>query len=366
MARHPHPFQRHVVRRATRVLLAVCATLGASQAHSGGAVGAPYETSHATLPSRNVSDAAALLHAPPGAAIPSSPLDERLARDAGDGALDEFSLSAAALVASGVHDPQVLARHERRIDAWGDELAHSRAVTGAPRARARAIFDFLHRRILTGDYDANCTELDRTLDEGSFNCVSSLVLYWRLCRRFAVPVVAVETPGHSFAVLVASDAPWDVETTCPDWFELSDAGRRRRQSPASTGGRPEGDHGGEPPRRELSETALVAIVYYNRAIDLLHRDAFARAVAANQLALRLDPASADARENLLATLNNWALDLCERGEREQALAVLRHGLAAAPDHARLRRNYVAILQRQAHEPARAAYTTSRGGHAGSP
>jgi tetratricopeptide (TPR) repeat protein len=325
-------------------------------------------------------DVAALLRSPPGLDIPLHPLDVRIACDAADGKLDEFSLPAAALVAAGVHDPEVLAQYEQQFDAWGDELGRdlrrrtvsgSRgAIAGTPRERARAIFEFLHRRILTGSYDADCTELTRTLDEGTYNCVSSLLLYRALCQRFVVDVKAVETPGHSLAMLVTEGMAFEIETTCPDWFELSDAGRRRRQVRAGPDQRYANENHPEKARgaahRELSGPALVAIVYYNRAIDLLHRDAFAQAVAANQMALRLDPASVDARENLLATLNNWALDLFDRGEREQSLAVLQFGLAAAPDHAKLRRNYVAISQRQANDPARAERATARAGSAGNP
>jgi hypothetical protein len=173
-----------------------------------------------------------------------------------------------------------------------------------------------------------------------------------------VPVIAVESPGHCYAVLVTEPAPLEIETTYPDWFDLSDAGRRRRQAEGRAGGRQEddsgdadGDAGRDEPRRVLTGPALVAIVYYNRAIDLLRRNAFAEAAAANQMALRLDPMSGDARENLLATLNNWALDLCEHGDADGALAMLRHGLTAAPHHAKLRRNFVAISQRIARQPS---------------
>jgi len=295
-------------------------------------------------------DVAALLRSPPGAEISLSQLDERLARDAADGSLEEFSLLAAALVAEGVRDLEVLAHYERKLHAWGDALGDSLRIDGTPRERARAIFDFLHQRILTGSYDADCTELSRTLDEGTYNCVSSLLLYRALCQRFGLDVIAVETPGHSFAALIeAHDAPFEIETTCPDWFELSDAGRRRRQSRAGASPQHDGHAHSEAPHRELSGPALVAIVYYNRAIDHLRRDSFAEAVAANQMAIRLDPAGVDARENLLAALNNWALDLFDRGDRERSLATLQFGLTAAPDHGKLRRNFVAISQRQAVE-----------------
>ncbi len=142
----------------------------------------------------------------------------------------------------------------------------------------------------------------------------------------------------------------EIEPTCPDGLDLSDSAQgtlARRIAPARQGDSDRGHrHNGDeqPHCRVLTGPALVAIVYYNRAIDLLRGGAYVEAVTANQMALRLDPASSDARDNLLATLNNWALDLHQRGHREQALLVLRHGLSAAPDHAKLRRNFVAISQ----------------------
>lgn len=342
--RQPQP-NRCVAANAIHALLFACCTFGASLAYAS-------------------DDIVALLRSPPGAEIPLSQLDERLARDAADGALDEFSLPAAALVAEGVRDLEVLVHYERKLHAKGDALGHRIGIDGTPRERARAVFEFLHQRILTGSYDADCTELSRTLDEGTYNCVSSLLLYRALCQRLGLDMIAVETPGHSFAVLIdAHEAPLEIETTCPDWFELSDAGRRRRQLRAGTGPQHDSDDHREAARRQLSGPALVAIVYYNRAIDLLRRGSFAEAVAANQMALRLDPASVDARENLLATLNNWALDLFDRGDREQSLAVLRFGLAAAPDHGKLHRNFVAISQRLAQEPLEAERTAA---HTGQP
>jgi hypothetical protein len=119
------------------------------------------------------------------------------------------------MIAGGVHDPQSLAERQRRIDDWADELARTGNVTGAPRQQARAILAFLHQRVLKGGYDKDSSDLDRALADGRFNCVSSLILFMTFCQRFAVPVSALESPGHCFAVLIVDHDRLEIEPTCP-------------------------------------------------------------------------------------------------------------------------------------------------------
>src|SRR5206468_4603399 len=85
-------------------------------------------------------------------------------------------------------------------------------------------------------------------------------------------------------------------------------------------------------RRRVSETGLVAVIYYNRGIDLLRDGRFAEAVSANLRALRLDPENEAAAGNLLASINNWSLSLAAAGRFEDAISLVNRGLAAAPDH----------------------------------
>jgi tetratricopeptide (TPR) repeat protein len=76
----------------------------------------------------------------------------------------------------------------------------------------------------------------------------------------------------------------------------------------------------------------VAVIYYNRGVDLLRENRFAEAVSANVRALRLDPDNEAATGNLLASINNWSLALAAEGKFSDAIALLNRGLAAAPDH----------------------------------
>ncbi|MDZ7617256.1 MAG: hypothetical protein U1E05_09640, partial [Patescibacteria group bacterium] len=52
-----------------------------------------------------------------------TPLEQRLFSDAADGRLDEFTLLAAALVASGADSTEVLARYQERFDALMAEFS---------------------------------------------------------------------------------------------------------------------------------------------------------------------------------------------------------------------------------------------------
>ena len=89
---------------------------------------------------------------------------------------------------------------------------------------------------------------------------------------------------------------------------------------------------------------LVATIYYNRGVDLLAEKRFADAAAANLKAVRLDPQNATARGNLLATINNWAIDLGTSGDFEKAAELLRLGLATEPSYEPFRTNYAQLFR----------------------
>jgi len=269
-------------------------------------------------------------------------LEKRLFADAADGKLDEHSLAAAALVASGVDDPCALERYEDQLDGLVAELRRSGAVAGSPRERARVVFEFMHRRILRTGYERDCSNLTAALDEGRFNCVSASVLFVCLSGRFGLNARGLEVPGHAMCRLVLPGRTLDVETTCPRWFELIDRPRKLAELIEKTTGfhhladRSPGQY------REVSGIELVATIYYNRGVDLLARKRFARALAANAKALRLDASNPTALGNLLATLNNWAIDRGNLSRYAEAVGLLRQGLALRPNYSVLTQNYVHV------------------------
>jgi tetratricopeptide (TPR) repeat protein len=84
------------------------------------------------------------------------------------------------------------------------------------------------------------------------------------------------------------------------------------------------------------------MIYYNRGVDLLAEKRFADATAVNAKALRLDPQNATARGNLLATINNWSIELGNRQQFAEAIDLLREGLAMDARFAAFAQNYVHV------------------------
>jgi tetratricopeptide (TPR) repeat protein len=254
-----------------------------------------------------------------------SPADEPLLRDAADGQWGHHGLLDAALEAEGLSPPRA-AEYANRLKAWAGELSQS---PGDPRQRAAAVLAFLHRRVLHR-YEARANGLAGTFAEGRYNCLGSTILFCALAQQVGCECWAVERPGHVLVRLRLPGRVIDVETTCPEGVEMTQS------------------RGAD--ERALSPLGLVGLVYFNRGCDLLRRQQFRAAMSANVAALRLDPANARARTNLLGTWNNWALALARRGDRQAAMGLLRQGLELVPADPLFSANLHAI-SRLADDPA---------------
>ena len=268
-----------------------------------------------------------------------SALEIRLFDDAAEGRCLNQSLLAAALVASGVNDVGTLRRYEGQVAGLVAELRRSGKVTGPARQQAQTIFEFIHHRVLRGGYQLDCTDLTIALRDGRFNCVSASVIFNCLAAEFGLVARGLEVPGHALSRLVLADGNLDVETTCPEWFRLSDHPEKQSELVCKTIGVQRNPGRSSDERRPVSDVELVATIYYNRGVDLLGVKRFAEAAAANAKALRLDPNSITARGNLLATLNNWAVAEASAGRFHEAVGLLREGLAIEPGYETFQSNY---------------------------
>jgi tetratricopeptide (TPR) repeat protein len=271
-----------------------------------------------------------------------NPLEIRLFEDAADGRLDQHSLLAATLIASGVEQPQTLRKLEARLDGWVAALSAEGRVTGTPQEQAQAIFEFMHRQILTAGYSRDCTDLRTALEQGRFNCVSATVLFNCLAERFGLRICGLETLGHAMSRLILPSGRLDIETTCPNWFRLMHDPQRQAELVQRTLGANPAAPSPRPSCREVSGPQLAAMIYYNRGVDRLAEQRFADALAANAKALRLDPDSVTARGNLLAALNNWAIALAGSGQYGDACRRLEQGLSFDPAYQAFLSNYAHV------------------------
>jgi hypothetical protein len=258
--------------------------------------------------------------------------EAKLLADARDGDL-QLDLIDAALISSGVTDRSERTRLLRIRDERYAALGLGVICNLPVQERAPALLAAMHRKLLRGAFRPTATLIQETLTGGDFNCVTATILFHDLCRRCNVPVEIVAQSGH-VASRLTTVPPLEIETTREDWFDrpadvISQTAKLRAAQQ----------------KRVISPAELLGRVYYNRALAALEQKQFARAIDLLRLSLALDPRDRDAHENLLAGLNNWALDLCDSNEFAAAAERIADGLQLQADHAQLRSNDLHVHQK---------------------
>jgi tetratricopeptide (TPR) repeat protein len=272
---------------------------------------------------------------------PSTYLEESLLEDASDGRLDQFALAEASIVASGVTDQAKLAAYRSRLQKLSHSLAKTVTVDTSVRSRAAKILRAMHQHILTGEYQAACTGLDRALESGDYNCVTATILYRCLCAEFDIPIITLAEPDHVYCQL-AVQPPVYIQTTSSDGFAVSsDFERVKPSSARHKTGYPGRGNG----LREITDVELLARIYYNRGVSLLKKGQYQQAFDLLQISHQLDPENDIARQNILACINNWALSESDAERYRQAAELLSYGLEIAPDYGPFRDNELHVHHR---------------------
>ena len=257
--------------------------------------------------------------ATPAIRIPAE--DRALWANVQGGRFTALSLAEAALLASGVTDPGRRAPYLGRLDALEQQARGALAGAQTPFERGEKLLVWLHgpSRPLQ-KYVETQTDLSVLLDTGTFNCVSSAVLYNVLGRRVGLDVRAVEVSDHAFSIVYDGDKSADVETTTPHGFNPL----RDRKAAAAL--RDQTGYAYIPERhkhqrREIDEAGLVAAIYFNHGVMASREKRFGDALVASINALNLDP-DAFAAKAAHAALARWTADLARQGRLEEAVGVL--------------------------------------------
>jgi hypothetical protein len=249
--------------------------------------------------------AAMLLVAPAMA----QPLPDRRLDAVGGGRLNGGDFFTAALIASGVEDAC-------ELGGWVDCYAERRnqLLSDIPASssldRLRAIHAALHEQILVGKYEAVASDLRLALTHGDFNCLSAVAIYFDLCQAAGLDVEIWLTRGHVYLGAPYEGESVIIEPGSPHWSS------RRLARPAVA--------------RQLPPVALLGKFYYNRGIGLLRAHQFSAGLELLKISLALDPADSDARANLVAGLNNWAVDHCRANRYHAAAPLIEQGLLLDP------------------------------------
>jgi tetratricopeptide (TPR) repeat protein len=260
--------------------------------------------------------------------------------DVKDGKFQKWTFADAALMASGVTNPAKRKTYATRLD-WMTESA-KKAIAGgkSPETKADLLLRWLHGGTMAKGYKLNQTDLHTILESGTFNCVSSAVLYNVIGRRLGLDLRAVEVPDHAFSILYHGGKSADVETTTPVGFNPARDKAAQAQLEATTGFRYIPDSHRDQ-RREVGEAGLVAIIHYNHGVEHSKAKRHHEALLSYFRAMSLDPEFASAVKNALGELATWSVELARAGKFDEALLVCGAGLELAPQ------DYILVTNRKA-------------------
>jgi len=317
---------------------------------------------------------------------------------------DARALLALAIVASGDHrDAASRSAYQQRVDQFIASARPAVARAADPWHRGYELHRAMHRTFLSGasgdkgelgGYDFYQGRITGIFTSGTYNCLSSAVLFTVLAREVGLPVRAAVVPTHVFLELGEPGRKViEIETTSSTGFDWIHDERFYREGAtawsARRGLRPttieeyrsrriiapyqlmalamrDGHRaGGEPDQHRLDELAGVVDpddpeaqqarlrVYANEGHDLFEAKAWRTMVklfdtvgpAVDEIASK----SKDGQARELASWANWyhAHALMMVGRQEEGVAAMARGLERLEptwaDAATLRDNYLAVL-----------------------
>lgn len=280
--------------------------------------------------------------------------------DLADGQLDAHTLIEAALIASGVTDPEGLASYEARIEAIVDG-AVSRVGDGRDLRRGRRLLEELHGSVLER-YEASSDRFTDLVDGGSYNCVSATLLYIIAARQAGLRVAAAETPLHVFALIEDGDRQIEVETTTPEGYDVHRdlpefsrfvlANKYATEEEIAQRGIESLYDDFRRLTKPVAPERIIAFLYHNAGLRALRAGASTEAAGLLVKAARIYPDLAYRSEDLRLTLA-WAIrEQYDSGRFEEAYRLSGVAMVHFPDRTTVRDRFVVVAARLIEEAAR--------------
>jgi tetratricopeptide (TPR) repeat protein len=258
-----------------------------------------------------------------------TPDETSLFEDAKDGKFDTWTFAEAAILSCGVTERERRAEYLRRIDTLFEEAKTATGKAATPTEKGEALLKWMHAGVMKKGYVSEQTDVTAVLDTGTYNCVSSATLYNILGRRLGLDLRGIEVPDHAFAIWYDGTTHADVETTTPMGFNPSRDPKTIAAFQKETGFTYLPDKHRNL-RRELGETGMVALTYYNHGVMHARKKQHLESLLFSLRAVSLDPEFGSAVKNALSSLATWSADLAKAGKHEAAVAVVEAGVAIAP------------------------------------
>jgi len=239
--------------------------------------------------------------------------------DLGD-KLEPRDFAVAALVASGATGEQIPA-YLQQLDELYEGFLTYRQTKNVSLNDAESGILYLYEAILE-EYVSGQTRLDVLLDNGTYNCVSSAILYMYMMKRKGFKVIANETPTHAFCTVLDNGKAIDVETTTPFGYKPGQNITVKNQS----AGKKYNTHltpGDYENRQRVSGRRLIALVYNNKIVELGDTPDENLVLQWSVDAAELQLNSRDGLQDLFFNVGNIMYRYCNAGEYAKALYVAK-------------------------------------------
>jgi hypothetical protein len=230
---------------------------------------------------------------------------------------DAQALLALAIVASGdVRDAAGAGRIRQRVEAFVAALRPVIERAGDDWHRGYELHRAMHRTFFAGGgelrgYQVDQPRLTRVFAGGTYNCLSSSLLFVVLARAFGLPVRGVVVPSHVFVELGPPGArPIEIETTSSQGFDLVHDARFFREQAgawATQRGLPAVTFEDYQRRSIVSPAELIGLAM----INVRNGESEDDTLRLFELAALVDPENVELQRNRLAAYNNEANRLME-------------------------------------------------------
>ncbi|NOY08151.1 MAG: hypothetical protein GXP33_04835 [Spirochaetes bacterium] len=188
---------------------------------------------------------------------------------------------------------------------------------------AEKILKYLHRHIFK-KYMEKQTRIDVVFRDGTYNCVSSAVIYMFFAKSLGFRVKGVRTKDHAFCSISAGGRDYDVETTSPYGFDPGEKKIFTDQFGRTTGYTyvPPGNYRD---RSTISDRQMLGLILYNRNAFLTTQRDFISAIgpAVDAYALLKDTESMN---RLAVSLNNAASMYGITGNTKRGIEFLKRSI----------------------------------------
>jgi hypothetical protein len=142
----------------------------------------------------------------------TTPLEAEFFQDLKDRKLTQFSLSDAFFIASGIRDERKLNEARRKYQEILSAVKTDLAPYPKDDQKGDYLLQWLHQKLFS-EYQPHATDAYSLLKHGTYNCLSSCLLYGILAKDLGYRVNGIAVEHHAFCRFYGKSGAKDVETT---------------------------------------------------------------------------------------------------------------------------------------------------------